>query len=274
MSSKGITGLLSSVLLVLFLTVSPAFADGTLWFGNDTVGNVFQTSTTGTVLTDLGTLPVTGIAWDGNHLYMVDREGNFTVRTPDGATVLRSFFVASNDTGEDLAFDGTRGVLWRIVHTNVLQEIDPTTGTLITSYLLPTADPVLGPLGGLGIAYDPTRDRLYVSYCQQGCTGLVAGLVQVIDPNTGLVLSDLFRTDFYSGGLAYDPFNDSLWIGGTFQAYDMALDGTLLTSFNKPPAGFADGLEFVPQVPEPSSLVLLGSGIAGLAGAVRKRLKV
>src|SRR5260370_23072900 len=58
-----------------------------LWLGNDIVGDVFQTTTTGSVITDLTSLPTTGLAWDGTNLYFADPSGTFTKRTADGRTV-------------------------------------------------------------------------------------------------------------------------------------------------------------------------------------------
>ena len=245
-----------------------------LWLGNDTVGDVFQTSTTGAVITDLKNLPVTGIAFDGASLYFADPSGNFTKRTADGATILSSFSIPSGDTGEDLAWDSKRKVLWRIVHTNVLQEINPS-GSLITSFMIPTGDSVLGTLGGLGIAYDSKRDELDVSFCSAGCSSLAAGLVDRVNPATGLVLGMLFRTTgFATGGLGYDPAADSLWVGDLTTVRNMSRTGTVLSSFTRlSPGAFVDGLEFVASVPEPSSVVLFGSGLALLAvtGILRHR---
>jgi len=235
----------------VFFGSQSALAQSSLWLGNDTVGDVFQTTTSGAVLTDLASLPTSGIAWDGNNLYFANPAGNFTKRTADGKTILDSFSIAAPSYGEDLAWDSKRNVLWRIGHNPAaLQKIDPVGKTLIASYSIPNADGTLGTLGGLGIAYDPIRDELDVSFCSAGCTSLAAGLVERIDPNTGNVLGELFRTSgFATGGLAYDTSNDTLWVGDAGVVRNMTRSGATLSSFPRPstpPSGFVDGLEFVP----------------------------
>ena len=265
---------LSATITFAFVAILPTFASS-LWLGNDTIGDVFQTSTAGTVLTDLASLPITGIASSGSFLYFADPVGDFTKRTPNGATVLDSFTVASGDTGEDLAWDSTRNVLWRIVHSNVLQEINPATHTLVNSFSIPTSDPILGTLGGLGIAYDNLRDELYVSFCSVGCSSLSAGLVDIVNPTTGAVIGPLFRTTgFATGGLGYDSATDTLWVGDNSTVRNLSRSGAVLSSFTRPsPGGFVDGLEFVGAVPEPGSLVLFGSGavLLSLPHYVRRR---
>jgi hypothetical protein len=272
------TTLAITILVGTLAGIPPQALAGTLWLGNDTVGDVFQTSTTGTVITDLVGLPVTGIASDGASLYFADTVGNFTKRAASGSTILDRFFVSpGGGVGEDLAWDSKRNVLWRIVHNNLLEEINPATHNLVNSFNIPTSDPILGTLGGLGIAYDNTRDQLYVSFCSVGCSSLLAGLVDIVNPNTGAVSGPLFRTtEFATGGLGYDPATDTLWVGDLTTVRDMSLAGAVLSGFTRPsPGGFVDGLEFVAAaaVPEPDSIVLFGSAIAllGLVNVFRGR---
>jgi hypothetical protein len=277
--SIGMAPVIAPLAVALLGLGAPASASS-LWLGNDAVGDVFRTDTAGTVLTRMVLPEVTGIAFDGASLYFADRIGNYTRRTPDGMTVLGTFRVDTFDTGEDLAWDTKRNRLWRIVHTNLLQRIDPVAQTLDASFSIPTADPVLGTLGGLGVAYDGTRDRLYVSFCGAGCSAQAAGLVAVVDPETGAVVDELFRTDgFYTGGLAYDPGTDTLWIGGRAGARlvvrNTSLAGNLLSEFDRPQdGGFVDGLELVASVPQPPALLLTLTAVSGLgaAAAWRRRL--
>jgi len=162
----------------------------TLWLGNDMSGDVFATDLSGRPVTDLGNLPRTGIAFDGTYLYFGDRGGNIEQRTSDGQLVLKSFNIPiSGCCAEDLAWDTKRQRLWRIDHGNVLHVIDVNSGTEDRSFSLPTTDPggILTPLGGLGIAYDPGRDLLYVSFCQQGCVLNGKGIVETVDPSKGAV---------------------------------------------------------------------------------------
>jgi len=264
----------------------PIPAGGALWLGNDTIGDVFETTTSGTVITDLVGLPTTGIAWDGTNLYFADPAGNFTKRTADGKTVLASFpQIASPGGGEDLAWDSNRKVLWRILHNPAaLQKIDPVAETLIASYSIPNSDPgFLGTLGGLGIAYDSTRDRLYLSFCSAGCSSFSVGLVSIVDPNTLAPntpsnLSTLFRTSgFATGGLAYDASTDTLYVGDNGVVRHMDRSGNVLSTFNRPtPGAFVDGLEFVSgssgvQSSDPNfTPSKLASGLSGPSGLVSR----
>jgi len=171
----------------LLVAGQPLYASsvGFIWIGNDTIGNVYELTTSGTVVTTLPSLPTTGIASNGSSLFLADRVANITQRTPNGMTILNSFTTLTGDTGEDMAWDSTRGVLWEVDHADTLLKINSSNGAIINSYTLPNTDPMLGSIGALGLAYDHTRDLLYVSFCQTGCASFNFGLVETVDPNTG-----------------------------------------------------------------------------------------
>jgi len=230
------------------------FADS-LWLGNDRSGFVFRTTLRGAILKVLFAR-VTGVAFDGNALYFSDTDGTITKRTADGATIVSSFrIVPALNIAEDMAWDSTRQRLWRIDHGSVIERIDPVTQTRDQVVTLPTADPVIQPRGGLGIAYDSNRDLLYVSFCKSGCATLQKGLVIAVNPDSGAVAGELFRTEgFATGGLAYDSATDSLWVGDVSVVRNMTLSGSVISSFSRPqPGGFVDGLEFVSGADLPPS---------------------
>jgi RHS repeat-associated protein len=222
----------------------------TLWIGNDEGGDTFQTDLSGHVLADIRGLGTTGFAYAGSALFFGKRSGEVQERTPNGQEVIRTFSLPPDNPSEDMAWDCKRHKIWRIGHDNKLREFDPTTGAEEKTFSLPTTDPTgeLTPLGGLGVAYDGKRDVLYVSFCQQGCTGLEAGLVEIVDPETGAVKGTLFRAaGFKTGGLAYEPDDDTLWVGSNALVRHITLSGEVLSSFARPqPGGFVDGLEFSP----------------------------
>jgi len=246
---------------------------GTLWLGNDTVGDVFHVDTDGTLLGSILT-PVTGIAWDGTSLYFSNSVGGTTERSADGLTVVDSFTAApSGSPTEDLAWDSTRNRIWRIDHNSpTLVSIDPLTQTVDQTFALSTADPFLSPLGGLGIAYDPTRDLLYASFCKAGCAAFGDGLIMSFHPDDGTYAGLTLRPGFATGGLGFDPLTDTLWVGSNQIIHNIALDGSDLSSFLKPGgAGFTDGLEFVPTVPEPITTGLLLGGLLFLVVDDRRK---
>src|SRR5262249_19463679 len=203
----------------------------------------YNVTSTGSILGEVDAIAVTGIAWDGSNLFFVDRTGYFTKRSADAQTVLEAFAIPSTEVGVDMAYDSKRKVLWRLSHRpTAVEQIDPNSHLLLRAFRLPQNDPLpdsqggLGSIGPLGIAYDPTRDKLYVSFCASGCKdGVVGGIVDSLDPTQlltepsapfifGLLtysvpttdLSDsdltlLFRTSaFLTGGLASDPSHRSL----------------------------------------------------------------
>jgi len=237
---------------------------GSLWLGYAWNGDLLQASVGGNILTDIPNTPTSGIASDGSVLYTGDRLGDIEERSLDGQTVLSSFNIPTvlpTQLANDLTWDSKRSVLWRIDAGDgtavELDEINPTTQQLVNDYLLPNTDPtgVLTPMAGLGIAYDPGRDILYVSFCGQfdgsDCSQSSLGLIETVSPATGEVIALLFAADvpYFTAGLAYDPSTDSLWVGGDDVSgqggvRNIALDGAVLSSFNAPLTS-VDGLELV-----------------------------
>ncbi len=238
-----------AALTILFST--RATLSGTLWLGNDGAGDVFHTDDAGNVIHVVPTTPVTGVAFDGTNLYFSNHLGQIDRRSEDGTTIFGGFSISTlGNPSEDLAWDPTRQRLWRIEHDPAsVRKIDPISGTVDATYSIPAVDedPNLTPREGLGIAYDCRRDRLYISFCQAGCASVTRGLVLVMDPNTGAIADELFRTDgFATGGLGYDAASDALWVGDVGTIRKMSFLGVVLDGFVRPqPGGFVDGLEFI-----------------------------
>lgn len=266
--------LIPFIALGLALPAGPVAA-GTIWLGNDNGGSVFQTDTAGAVLRQLPSLPTTGIAFDGANLYFTNSSGLIAKRTSDGATVLDSFTI-SGLSPEDMAWDTTRSRLWRLDHDNKLHRLNAGTHSEDVVFQLPTTFLGFGNIGGLGLAYDAGRDRLYASFCHTGCADLVSGIVLSIDPTTGAILGELYATSgFATGGLGYDPLTDTLWVGDSRVIRNMTLGGAVLSSFARPlPGGFVDGLEFISGAPVPGPGALSSFALGGLvlaaAGWIRR----
>lgn len=249
---------------VLSLCVSrgPAQTARSLWLGTHAGqgGTVYHTDPTGNVLQSIPNLPpVTGIAFDGQFLYFEDDSGVVTQRSADGGTIQNTFIVPISSTtpcvypcynphpttvaSEDLAWDTSRQRLWRISQDNKLTRIDPVLRRSDKSFQVDATLSGMESPEGVGLAYDGTRDLLYVSFFEQESQ---RGVVLEVSPDNGAVIGALFHTSFQTLGLGYDAGTDSLWAGGDTLIRNLSLTGQVLASFPRTlPGGLVDGLEFI-----------------------------
>jgi hypothetical protein len=238
-----------------------------LWIGNDLSGTLplLNTDRSGNVLRQINApIQVSGIAIDiaNNIIYT---GGNFASAaiTPRDLTNLvpGTPFTPVVDFQEDMTFDGS--FIWRISSNRVLEKINPTTGLLDSAFSIPTGTG--GNIATLGIAWDGSG--FWVS--EHG----VGGQIAKYTTNGTLIAGTAFafNSTLSPAGLAYDTTDNTLYIGTNGAVYHYSLTGTQLGSFTLPGWGLVDGLEFEGGVPEPSTSLLMLTGLAVLGIPIHRR---
>jgi hypothetical protein len=134
--------------------------------------------------------------------------------------------------------------------------------------------PLSCDLSCLGITYDPSNNSIWV-----GKIDFAAGsIVGIIDDYTlsGTLLSGFTATGIPPDALAFDPADGTLWLSGDGinLLFQYSTSGVFLqsgTPTGLPQISYNAG-EFSEAVPEPTALVLLGSGLLSLAMMRRRKL--
>ena len=120
----------------------------------------------------------------------------------------------------------------------------------------------------LGITYDAANNSLWVS----GWANTTVADYSL----SGTLLSAFSTFHDNNGALALDPADHTLWLVNGITGYleQYSTSGAELSALG--PVGYTLGGEFnlAPSTPEPSTLIMFGSGILGLAGVLRRKINL
>jgi hypothetical protein len=269
----------SATAQVLYAASGSNGVDGTLYTLNPATGAVV--TTVGALRNAAGTAfyGLTGMAYDpvGDVLYGSTSNASATApgslvridRSTGIVTEVGSFSILS--TMADISFQPGTGVLfgWQAGSTHSLFTINTATGAA-TAVGAPIGS---GLFGGGGLAFRP--DGTLYSAPEGG----QAHTLRTVNPSTGVhtivgVISggftDVVSAMDFNGSTLIGVFTDQgvptiTHLGSINTATGAATDFGLIN------AGDIDALAFVTPIPEPTSLILSGVGLAGLAGYWRKR---
>lgn len=246
--------------IVLVCFAAPAMAD-TLYLGFDTQGPVQRWTTTGSFIDNFGQGGATGTAIDGtgNFWTVAPSFGNNTIEKYDIAGNPLSNFTATVNSQwiEDMTYGD--GFIWASTYEGLVHKLDATTGVSLFSFN--------SVASYAGVTFDGT----YL-YTTNGFYGNDS--IEKWDTSGNFISS--ISTSFNGGaGLGYSSSTNTFWVGygsGYVRQFDTA--GNLLNSFiTTNGSAFHDGLEVASDsaaVPEPTTILLLGSGLAGIA-VLRRR---